>query len=381
MYSMLLECAKMTNNSSITEPLELKCHNRPGELYIIQTRNCIESHPTVFKAGRAHNVFKRLEHYPKGSLLVARVPVSMMVDAENLMLKLLRMTFTQRKDFGNEYFEGSVRELMAAMLSAAAFFPVISDALLDVRTVSDQTSCDKEMLHEATISPHTPSIQPDVSFNNLKPHTSRDPTALLIQYINTHRCEFAGYVDSVMLLETITSMYRDAGCSASPTLRSMLRDLKHYYKCTEFPQHTFSEGNIRHAICFANDNPGTRPPHKPVNHTLKDFFEMNNKPNYSIECVEGEITYEPEFRAAFEIAFPNNCFRPKYIADAAVFAAHGYRFAIDNICKSCNMLATGRPNLCCDQYNALNRVKKYRIHNMRLTKISQPSEMLVKPGL
>lgn len=201
----------------------------------------------MFKAGRARNVYQRLQQYPKGSQLVARVPVSLMVDAESMMLKLCGIKFTQRKDFGKEYFQGNVSELMGAMLIAAAFSPIITDVPFDESTESDEIISDDEFLDEV-VAPSMIQVHTlETPIVDIISHTSRDPTALYLQYININRSVLGEYVDSVQLLEKIIAMYRSAGCNASLTLRSMLRDLKHYYKCTESPDHVFSDGNKRHA--------------------------------------------------------------------------------------------------------------------------------------
>lgn len=83
-------------------------YNVPGWLYAVHMRHCIDCKFNVFKLGRAGSVPQRMTHYPKGSELICKVPVSLMVDAETMLMAMCRSRFIKRKDFGNEYFEGDI---------------------------------------------------------------------------------------------------------------------------------------------------------------------------------------------------------------------------------------------------------------------------------
>lgn len=98
--------------------------NTPGDLYAIQTRHCVCNRMRVFKLGRTNNFSKRYCQYPKGSKIIACLPVSHMIDAEKMLLALCRKKFTQRKDFGAEYFEGDIGDIVGAIVNVVAHFPV-----------------------------------------------------------------------------------------------------------------------------------------------------------------------------------------------------------------------------------------------------------------
>lgn len=97
--------------------------NAAGELYVVHTRHCIHMRMPVYKVGRAVDAGKRLQQYPKGSRLLARLPVSRMRDSETVLLALCRRNFAQRKDFGTEYFEGEVGEVMMVLATVVQMFP------------------------------------------------------------------------------------------------------------------------------------------------------------------------------------------------------------------------------------------------------------------
>lgn len=100
-------------------------NNSPGELYVIQTRHCVHTRMPVYKVGRSIDAGRRLRQYPKGSLMMARLPVCRMKDSETVLLELCRARFNQRKDFGTEYFESDLIELVGLLAMVAAMFPRI----------------------------------------------------------------------------------------------------------------------------------------------------------------------------------------------------------------------------------------------------------------
>lgn len=51
----------------------------PGYLYVIQEREFVRSDEDVYKVGRTYNVAQRLSQYPRGSDLIAALPVLDMV--------------------------------------------------------------------------------------------------------------------------------------------------------------------------------------------------------------------------------------------------------------------------------------------------------------
>lgn len=98
--------------------------NIAGELYVVQTRHCIHTRMPVYKVGRARDAGVRMCQYPKGSKLIARLPVSRMRDSERVLLSLCRVYFVQRKDFGSEYFEADVGKIVGLIAIVVQMFPI-----------------------------------------------------------------------------------------------------------------------------------------------------------------------------------------------------------------------------------------------------------------
>lgn len=95
----------------------------PGELYVVQTRHCIHARMPVYKVGRAKDAGRRLQTYPKGSMMIARLPVSNMRDSERVLLSLCRLNLVPRRDFGSEYFEAHVTRVVALVVMVSMMFP------------------------------------------------------------------------------------------------------------------------------------------------------------------------------------------------------------------------------------------------------------------
>lgn len=100
--------------------------NSAGELYILQTRHCIQMRIPVYKVGRASDAGRRLQQYPKGSRLIVRLPVSHMLASERIMLAICNNNFVQRKDFGTEYFQGDICLIVGILAMVVRMFPVQS---------------------------------------------------------------------------------------------------------------------------------------------------------------------------------------------------------------------------------------------------------------
>lgn len=64
----------------------------------------------------------RLRDYPKGSMLLCRIAVTHMKDAEDAMKLLCCHDVVQRRDYGSEYYQGSVHTMMRKLLNSSAAY-------------------------------------------------------------------------------------------------------------------------------------------------------------------------------------------------------------------------------------------------------------------
>ena len=82
-------------------------------IYLIQPREFIRMKENVYKIGRtAQSPDKRIGQYPKNTRLHLLVSVDNSVETETVLLRLFRRSFTARTDYGSEYFEGDVNDMI-----------------------------------------------------------------------------------------------------------------------------------------------------------------------------------------------------------------------------------------------------------------------------
>ena len=82
-------------------------------IYLLQLREFVKTKENVYKVGRTtQENHKRFAQYPKGSVLLFQMICNDCVRIEKDVLEKFRQNFKQRKDLGNEYFEGDYRNMI-----------------------------------------------------------------------------------------------------------------------------------------------------------------------------------------------------------------------------------------------------------------------------
>jgi len=77
-------------------------------IYLLQEREFIKTIENIYKVGRTKKEnHQRFNQYPKGSILLFQMICNNCENIESLIIKQFKEQFTQRKDIGNEYFEGN----------------------------------------------------------------------------------------------------------------------------------------------------------------------------------------------------------------------------------------------------------------------------------
>lgn len=82
-------------------------------IYLLQEREFIKTKEHVYKVGMTKKEnHKRFNQYPKSSVLLFQMICNNCKNMEKLVLKKFKETFKQRKDIGNEYFEGEYKVMI-----------------------------------------------------------------------------------------------------------------------------------------------------------------------------------------------------------------------------------------------------------------------------
>jgi len=75
-------------------------------IYLIHTREFVNSKEPIYKIGRSININTRILQYPKGSNVLCSIKCENSLLCEKELIHLFTKLFKIRKDYGNEYFEG-----------------------------------------------------------------------------------------------------------------------------------------------------------------------------------------------------------------------------------------------------------------------------------
>jgi hypothetical protein len=76
-------------------------------IYLLQEREFIKTNENIYKVGRTKKEnHERFNQYPKGSVLLFQMICNDCENIEKMLIKKFKERFNQRKDIGNEYFEG-----------------------------------------------------------------------------------------------------------------------------------------------------------------------------------------------------------------------------------------------------------------------------------
>lgn len=136
--------------------------NGPGELYIAWLREFIVAGIWILKVGRSIDTALRINAYPKGSRILAQLPVSRMLDAENMLVGLCKTAFIQRTDIGTEYFQGSAYDVvdMASLVARRFAVTPIPVPLADVTQARARASTKRP---RADVDASVDSVAPNAS--------------------------------------------------------------------------------------------------------------------------------------------------------------------------------------------------------------------------
>ncbi len=101
---------KQTKELKIINNDDLLINN--GSIYLFYTRASKNADESVYKIGKTRNYLQRKDGYDKGGDMLFVVNVSNRHECENIIKDAFRKEFKIRKDYGYEYFEGDVYEMV-----------------------------------------------------------------------------------------------------------------------------------------------------------------------------------------------------------------------------------------------------------------------------
>jgi hypothetical protein len=122
-------------------------------IYLLREREFVRMNEPVYKIGRTKQAPNdRFTGYPKGSEIELYVRVNDSVNAEKQLVNLFKREFKQRKDYGNEYFEGDVKLMVKSISNVATNIDDINDLKTKLETAEKMYKDSKAKLEELKAS-------------------------------------------------------------------------------------------------------------------------------------------------------------------------------------------------------------------------------------
>jgi hypothetical protein len=88
----------------------INIEDRKGFIYIVQEREFLNTND--FKLGRTSDINVRLRGYSKNSKLVFSIEVDDQYEVETMLINIFKDKFIQKIEYGREYFEGNIEEMI-----------------------------------------------------------------------------------------------------------------------------------------------------------------------------------------------------------------------------------------------------------------------------
>jgi hypothetical protein len=82
-------------------------------IYLIHCRASVNCNEPVYKIGQTINFIKRVSQYDKGSVPIFMLYVKDCTAFETHLKKIFESTFKKRIDYGSEYFEGDLNQMIS----------------------------------------------------------------------------------------------------------------------------------------------------------------------------------------------------------------------------------------------------------------------------
>lgn len=87
-------------------------------IYLLREREFIRLNEPTYKIGRTQqNPYDRFSSYPKGSEIILFVLVDDCKTTENKLINIFKKTYIHKKEYGNEYFNGDVKDMIKTINS------------------------------------------------------------------------------------------------------------------------------------------------------------------------------------------------------------------------------------------------------------------------
>jgi hypothetical protein len=155
-------------------------------IYLLQEREFIKTKEHVYKVGMTKkDNYERFNQYPKGSVLLFQMICNNCKNMEKLVLKKFKETFKQRKDIGNEYFEGEYKVMIDIIYltiknNNSLEDDIVEDDIIEDAVVEDENDIEEDWKLKHIMDVKSKKYQENAfkivcdKINNIFPHYQQD---------------------------------------------------------------------------------------------------------------------------------------------------------------------------------------------------------------
>lgn len=314
------------------------------------TREFMQAQKHVFKIGRSQQLDARIRSYPNGSLMLAGLAVNDHKLAEACVMDDFKLHYSQRTDFGLEYFEGDPASMLARMMTILLHDGfVISSATDPAMTMHAKT-----LRRHAAEADKVAKLEARADAKTVLARVKADIKAAQVQA----RAEAASDLKAAQV---------QARAQAASDLKAAEAIL-----ATNKAATLEAEMNIKVVAQPANLLAAASDALPYLTRFLAASIDEYAEGVDAIGVVRDKdsICTQTSFREAFAQYMKDNYSDVKckisHLDDGALLHA-GFTLEDDHfLCKSC--MSSARAG-CCEAYGGNNRTRKKVIHDMRIIKV------------
>lgn len=86
-------------------------------IYLVHCRASVNANENVYKIGKSIDFNKRLSGYDKGTIPIFTIYVQECDNFERQLIMLFENNYQSRKDYGNEYFQGDIKQMIQDIMT------------------------------------------------------------------------------------------------------------------------------------------------------------------------------------------------------------------------------------------------------------------------
>jgi len=115
-------------------------------LYLMQTRECYDANNEVYKIGQSKNIYNGIQQYPNGSYVFFVIESLESKKHKDKVINLLKSNFTQKLNYGKDFFEGDKDILISLIVSYVSLFNTRYNILSEPILITKYTRDDEYIL-------------------------------------------------------------------------------------------------------------------------------------------------------------------------------------------------------------------------------------------